>query len=836
MKETLKKHYGIVIAVLLVVLAGAAFGIYSYINRPCRADEAYAMAMLGQPQVRLAVGDTYAPPVQLTPLSKRLEKRAAADFETAEITWRTDDPAVATVNADGIVTAVYTGVTTITAEMESLSASVQVEVYVPLEGVSLLPETVSVNIDHPFTYRFDLEPWDAVPPSNVLYTVLDANVGTIDNTGLFIPNRPGTTVVRLIADDFTDTSTVTVLARLLGIALNETEKTIIGGETLQLAVTYTPDYTTDSREVTWTSSDEAVVTVDETGLVTAVGPGHATVSAQCGFYTETCELEVIIPMTGIHFSFQQLEMRNGDSIQIPVGYEPGNTTDDRTLTWVSSNPGVVTVNEEGVVTAVGPGSASVTATCGEFTAKADFTVVIPVTGVAISQGEMNLNVGQYGQLAASCVPANTTESPYITWSSDNPAVATVNEGGVVFGVGPGTCTITANHDMVGATCVVHVFQPLTGIAVTPESLTIVETTTARLGVTFLPQDTTDDKSVTWSSSDPGVASVDGNGVVTGVSEGSCVITATSNARGFAASTAVTVMPFVEVDSVAISETEHTLTAQGEQFALTASYEPADATIGGISWTTSDASVVTVDASGVVTAVWSGTATVTARAGSQAASCTVTVALPEKPKIVVLDPGHGDGFPGACYGGVREEIINLVTANACKQYLEENYYGVQVYMTRTGGTPPVPGNIKADLEQRAQIAQDYGADILVSIHYNASVRHVASGCVAYVSFQPNVADQCNRLANCILPYIAAEFGMTNHGPKSTRSDTYFDEFGNPMDYYAINRHAANRGIPGIIVEHCFMDTQTALIQNNDNLVRFGICDAKGIADYLGLQHK
>lgn len=69
-----------------------------------------------------------------------------------------------------------------------------------------------------------------------------------------------------------------------------------------------------------------------------------------------------------------------------------------------------------------------------------------------------------------------------------------------------------------------------------------------------------------------------------------------------------------------------------------------------------------------------------------------------------------------------------------------------------------------------------------------------------------------------------------------STTKFDAYGNPLDYYAINRHAANRGIPGIIVEQCFMDTEFAYYSSQEALNRLGVANAKGIAEYLGLPAK
>ena len=124
---------------------------------------------------------------------------------------------------------------------------------------------------------------------------------------------------------------------------------------------------------------------------------------------------------------------------------------------------------------------------------------------------------------------------------------------------------------------------------------------------------------------------------------------------------------------------------------------------------------------------------------------------------------------------------------------------------------------------------------MSLHYNASNQHNASGSLVFISAQANVTTVCRNLANSILAELQTT-GLRNRGPVVTTSNQYFDEFGNPLDYYAINRHSANRGIPGIIVEHCFMDHDVTYIDTIEKQQRFGVLDAIGIANYLGLQPK
>ncbi len=219
-------------------------------------------------------------------------------------------------------------------------------------------------------------------------------------------------------------------------------------------------------------------------------------------------------------------------------------------------------------------------------------------------------------------------------------------------------------------------------------------------------------------------------------------------------------------------------------------------------------------------------------------------VPEKPPegdlaediILALDPGHGGVFGGASYDGRNEKDLTLIVANYVKEYLEENYDGVQIVFTRTEDVA-LSKDVKEDLELRAQIAKDANADALISLHFNASEEHSQSGSMVFISHRDNVTTVAKLLAESILTELEG-LGLKNHGTKTRNSNDMFDEQGKPLDYYAINRHCANRDIPGIIVEHCFMDhsNDKGYIDSEEDLKALAIADAEGIAKFYGLIKK
>ena len=120
----------------------------------------------------------------------------------------------------------------------------------------------------------------------------------------------------------------------------------------------------------------------------------------------------------------------------------------------------------------------------------------------------------------------------------------------------------------------------------------------------------------------------------------------------------------------------------------------------------------------------------------------------------------------------------------------------------------------------------------------STSHAASGPIAYISAPDKATFEASRnIALSIISEIEAQTGIRrfDNGYAWSTSSSYFDEFGNPMDYYAINRHCNNMGFPGVIIEHCFLDHDTGYL-SDEWLVKFGIADAIGIAKYLNLPEK
>jgi hypothetical protein len=170
---------------------------------------------------------------------------------------------------------------------------------------------------------------------------------------------------------------VDVVIPVTGIRLDQSSMTLKKGETPKLTATISPANATD-QSVEWTSSDSSVASVDDTGHITAVEGGSAiiTVKAHDGGYTAQCRITVIVPVTGITLDKTSLSLAPGSTATLKASLQPDDATDTG-ITWVSSAPNLISVDQNGTVKAlVETGTATITATThdGEFTANCDVTI------------------------------------------------------------------------------------------------------------------------------------------------------------------------------------------------------------------------------------------------------------------------------------------------------------------------------------------------------------------------------------------------------------------------------------------------------------------------------
>ena len=487
------------------------------------------------------------------------------------VNWSSSDSGVASVS-DGKVTALKPGTTTIIASSadggKTATCSVTVEAKkVPVTGVTLDHKEVELVEGEEVTLVAAVAPENATEKAVEWSTSSEEVVTVVD--GKVTAVAPGTATITVKTKDGEKTAScaVTVTAKVIpveGVELDQSELNLTVGDETVLTATLAPE-NASNKDVEWKSSNTKVATVVD-GKVTAVAVGSVTITVKTkdGGKTSTCKVTVSVktfPVEGITLSKDKLSLVEGEKVLLDFALTPENAT-NKAVTWSSSDKSVATVDTKGNVTGVKAGTATITVktTDGGKTATCTVTVekkTVAVTMVSLDKTTLSLEVGGESTLAATVSPSNATNKK-LKWSSSNTAVATVDQNGKVKGIKAGSATITVTTEDGGkkATCAVTVKDKVvavTGITLNKSTLSLFEAVSAQLTATISPSNATD-KTVTWSSSNTSVATVDNTGKVTAVNAGTATITAkTSNNKSATCSVTVKARYTVKKGSMEMTE-------------------------------------------------------------------------------------------------------------------------------------------------------------------------------------------------------------------------------------------------------------------------------------------
>src|SRR5690554_249918 len=402
----------------------------------------------------------------------------------------------------------------------------------PVVTTITLPQAISLDIGSTQKITPTHLPSDLPAPAYTWHTS-DASIFTVDNQGNISAIGVGeaTLTVKSTELNLTATSRVTVLPiNASSLEIEPKSATLLIGNSLQLEGTVLPDNTTD-KTLVWKSEDNNVATVTENGLVEAVGLGKTRITATSGSATGYCEITVEpILAEKVILSRQSINMLIGSTETLTATIEPEKTT-HKEIVWSSENKEIATV-DKGVVSGIDVGKTIITATCGDVSASCEVTVKpIEVTGVSLSNESITLEMTDKTQLTATIMPTNATNQN-VHWSSDNPNIAEVDKSGQVTGISEGNTTIhvTTEDGNFNASCDVTV--TLKGLVLTKEHLQMLPGTTELLHVLYSTNGNAY-LNATWTSSNPNVATITGDGpgtnsaVIEAKNLGTTQITATS---------------------------------------------------------------------------------------------------------------------------------------------------------------------------------------------------------------------------------------------------------------------------------------------------------------------
>ena len=511
-----------------------------------------------------------------------LEMRQEGKYADGEITFSSDNARAVTVSDDGTLIPVAKGRATITAALKQNGktvrrATIEVQVIRRVTKVTLSRKNLTVLEDDDPLLDGVLSTADGLPvivlpaaksvqlsaactPDDannrrVNYASSDVGIAKVSAEGSLRGMEAGECILTVSSvqnPEIVEEFRVLVVQPVKRIVIEAPSKTLFAGEIMELDAVCSPDNAT-IRKVTWTSKRPAIATVDANGVVTGVSKGQTTIEATSmdgskvvGSFTVTVQQEV----TSITMKQEAVNVATKRQVQVTASAQPAEAN-NRQLTWETTDASVATV-KSGTITGVNPGTCYVTARSVSnpgVTASVLVTVYQPATKVSFTtQNGISFHKGTSQQLNWQIEPSNTTNKA-VTFKSNAPKIATVDEYGVVTGISRGSATITittADGSNKSATIKVNVTQPVEGVRLSQYTYYVPIGRGINIKATVQPSNANNQK-VTWDVADSSIASVRSNGTstgkVTGNWPGTTVITTTTEDGGFTASSNVEVGDF-----------------------------------------------------------------------------------------------------------------------------------------------------------------------------------------------------------------------------------------------------------------------------------------------------
>ena len=466
---------------------------------------------------------------------------------------------------------------------------------------------------------------------SVTWSSSDTSVASIAGGGLATALTLGSVTISATSGSVTGSTTVNVQSAVLSsITVRPVKKKIapFTSQQFQAIGTYTDGSTHNvTGQVSWTSSNTAVATIGGSGRAKALTPGSTTITATLGSISGSSTLDVSnATIVSISVTPSGRTIAPGTRLTFAAtGVFSDHTTQviTRDCTWASDNHAVATVGAGGTATAIGPGTANISATFNGVSGMAPLNVSsATLSSISVTPASAVLAP----TTSANCVATGTFSdgstqviTTIVTWTSSAPNVASVNSGGKVTAQSHGNATITAQLGSLSANCAIVVDgSPLTSIKVSPRIASIPQQTELAFVATgtFADGNTqTLTTSVLWTSSPASVATISNLpatiGVATGLEPGTATITALFGGQLGTATLTVTSATATSLRvSPAATNLEH-----GGFTRFTALAEFSDGTTrdvtSSVTWTSSNASVAVVTPTGVATSTRSGMTTLTA---------------------------------------------------------------------------------------------------------------------------------------------------------------------------------------------------------------------------------
>ena len=696
------------------------------------------------------VGETVRPQVMIAPILSSLPLGISRSFSfmffnnrgepesPTSVMWSSSDENVLTIDQDGRVTSVSEGTATINLQvgirnlMASTTLSLQVVVPLVDPEVIITNPCTSLTVGtppHQFEFTFLNNRGEESTPTSVIWSSSDESILTIAEDGMVTPVSEGMATITLevsLGDVMASTTlslqVVLPLVEPVVMITNELTRLTVGTPH-QFGFTFLDDRgeEEDPTSVIWSSSNENILTIAQDGTATPVSDGMATITLAVSLgdlmASTTLSLQVspdlIDPVVMINNPRDSLSEDMSYQFEFTFFNDMGEKADPTSVMWSSSNKNILTIDaDSGTVTPVSEGSATITLAVSSGNLMADTTLSLQVVRplvdpeVIITNPRTRLTVGMPHQFRFTfCNDRGEEATPSsIIWSSPNGSVLTIAQDGTATPVSAGMTTITLEVSlgdlMATITLSLQVVRPLVEPVVmitNPRTSLCVGMSYPPFGFTFFDDrgDEETPTSVTWSSSDTNVLTIAQDGTATPVFSGMATITLEVSLGDLMATTTLS----IQVVSPLIDPVVMITNPPGTSLVVGRSYPPFEfeffddmgntATPTSVTWSSSDANVLTIAQDGTVTPVSGGMAMITLRVELRDLTADTTI------NVVVAAPSTRSGSIARSSYTISGDFTLTKQGNGIVIRLESNYLstgipGLVLYLSNGPNQSPPNG--------------------------------------------------------------------------------------------------------------------------------------------------
>jgi trimeric autotransporter adhesin len=402
-----------------------------------------------------------------------------------------------------------------------------------------------------------------------------------------------------------------------------------------------------TTSVQWTSSNASIAFVGTNGMATGAAVGSSIITASSGSMNASATLNVTnqgasLKAITISPTAVSLPVNTAQQFTATGSYSDGSSRDITLLaTWTSSALSTATVTSSGLVQGINAGSVTISASAGGVKQTTTITVTAPtISFISVSPDGLTLPIGINQQYIATATYTDGTSQDLVSgvaWNSSSTSVATINGSGLAMTTAAGTTTIQATVGAFTDSVTLTVVNAhLSSISVTPSPVTIAAGTRQQFAATGIFDDgsTQTLTSVSWSSSTPGVVTVDSSGLAAGVAGGTGSVNATVGSITGSAAITVTGASLV---SIAVTPANSTMPiGASKQFVATGTFSDSSTQdiTASVGWSSSNAAVAAINSAGLVTSTITGTTKISAILGAITGSTGLTVSSAKLTSIII----------------------------------------------------------------------------------------------------------------------------------------------------------------------------------------------------------